>query len=50
MPSVPRALLGAVCSLPFLAGCDFDVAKSAGLNAAFIEAVYPLIEDYLSGG
>jgi hypothetical protein len=31
-------------------GCDLDLAKSAGLNAAFLEAVYPLIENYLSGG
>ena len=31
-------------------GCDFDVAKSAGLNAAFIEAVYPMIESHLRGG
>jgi hypothetical protein len=31
-------------------GCDFDLAKSAGLNAAFLEAIYPLIENYLSGG
>jgi hypothetical protein len=30
-------------------GCDFDLAKSAGLNAAFLEAIYPLIENYLSG-
>jgi hypothetical protein len=30
-------------------GCDFDLAKSTGLNAAFLEAIYPLIENYLSG-
>ena len=29
MPSVHRALLGAVCSLPFLAGCDFDVVTTS---------------------
>ena len=32
------------------AGCDFNLAKSAGLNAAFLEALHPLIENYPSGG
>lgn len=29
MPSVHRALLGAACLIPFLAGCDFDVVTTS---------------------